>query len=98
MAEARAEPWFWGLAKATQSGVPLCGVRDNRKAAVLVYDNAGVSCSSNVHCGICGSKGRLLYNGLTDNLFNAPGVWNLLQCKNAHCGVLWCDPMPLADQ
>jgi 2-polyprenyl-3-methyl-5-hydroxy-6-metoxy-1,4-benzoquinol methylase len=68
------------------------------KGRFLFFDNAGVSCSSSIQCGICGSKGRRLYNDLSDNLFNAPGVWNLLQCTDASCGVLWCDPMPRADQ
>jgi 2-polyprenyl-3-methyl-5-hydroxy-6-metoxy-1,4-benzoquinol methylase len=68
------------------------------RAAFLFFDNAGISCSSYTHCDICGAKGRLLYGELKDNLFNAPGIWNLLRCTDPLCGMVWCDPMPRPDQ
>lgn len=46
-------------------------------------------------CKICGSYGTLIYKGLQDRLFSAPGIWNLRQCKNTKCGLIWLDPMPL---
>ena len=49
------------------------------------------------HCFLCGECGRVLYEGLTDRLFGAPGTWNLKRCSNPDCGLLWLDPMPLPD-
>ncbi len=48
-------------------------------------------------CPICGSRGRSLYLGLTDVVFNAPGVWNFRKCNNLGCCTLWLDPMPAED-
>lgn len=45
-------------------------------------------------CYICSSPGRILYQGLADRLFNAPGKWNIKQCLNPECGLLWLDPIP----
>lgn len=46
-------------------------------------------------CYLCGTSGERLYQGLTDRLFNASGIWNLKRCPNAECGLIWLDPMPL---
>ena len=46
-------------------------------------------------CYLCNRPGTLLYEGLTDRLFQAPGKWNLKQCSDAGCGLLWLDPFPL---
>ncbi len=48
-------------------------------------------------CFICGASGLPLYDGLTDRLFDAPGVWNLKRCPDPMCGLLWLDPMPLEE-
>lgn len=45
-------------------------------------------------CYLCGTQGKELYGGLSDRLFGAPGVWNLKQCPNPACGLIWLDPMP----
>lgn len=45
-------------------------------------------------CYLCGTQGKELYAGLTDRLFGAPGVWNLKQCLNDGCGLIWLDPVP----
>ncbi len=45
-------------------------------------------------CKICGSYGTLTYNMLQDRLYSAPGKWNLKQCQNKKCGLIWLDPMP----
>jgi 2-polyprenyl-3-methyl-5-hydroxy-6-metoxy-1,4-benzoquinol methylase len=45
-------------------------------------------------CLLCRSHGELLYSGLKDRLFSAPGVWRTVRCSNSECGVLWLDPMP----
>jgi 2-polyprenyl-3-methyl-5-hydroxy-6-metoxy-1,4-benzoquinol methylase len=36
-----------------------------------------------------------LYQGLRDPWFGTPGAWNVKQCPNRGCGLLWLDPMPL---
>jgi len=30
-------------------------------------------------------------------MFHAPGVWQIIQCPNATCGLLWLDPVPVED-
>lgn len=47
------------------------------------------------NCPICGSVGDPLYRGLTDQIFNAPGAWDMRKCHNSDCGTLWLNPMPL---
>jgi 2-polyprenyl-3-methyl-5-hydroxy-6-metoxy-1,4-benzoquinol methylase len=47
------------------------------------------------HCYVCGSDGRMLYEGLPDHLFGVCGQWNLRKCENPVCGSTWLDPMPL---
>jgi len=48
-------------------------------------------------CLLCETPGELLHENLTDRLFGTPGTWNLRRCSNAACGLIWLDPMPLAD-
>ncbi len=45
-------------------------------------------------CPACGSPGRPLYRGLTDQVFNAPGAWDMSTCGNPDCATLWLDPTP----
>jgi len=45
-------------------------------------------------CYLCGAQGELLYEGLHDRLFGAPGAWNFKRCPNPVCGLVWLDPMP----
>lgn len=52
---------------------------------------------SQVACHICDTEGTILYDSLTDKLFGAPGVWRLRRCTAASCGLMWLDPMPLAE-
>ena len=48
-------------------------------------------------CYICSTKGVMLYRGLQDRLFGAPGRWNLKKCSNPECGLVWVDPMPIEE-
>ena len=48
-------------------------------------------------CVLCGATGVVRYTGLRDTLFGAPGEWNVTQCPNPDCGLLWLDPMPIED-
>ena len=45
-------------------------------------------------CPLCGTKGDLLYENLTDRLFSAPGIWQIRRCPKPDCGLHWLDPIP----
>lgn len=45
------------------------------------------------NCILCGTPGSILYTGLQDHLFSAPGEWDLRQCPAGDCGLTWLDPM-----
>jgi 2-polyprenyl-3-methyl-5-hydroxy-6-metoxy-1,4-benzoquinol methylase len=64
----------------------------------MFIKNSGIICRAVTTCDLCLSKGRLLYSGLSDPTFAAPGEWRLVECLNKSCGVIWVDPRPLADQ
>ena len=49
------------------------------------------------HCMLCGSDGHILYARLRDRLFSAPGEWNLNECTNSACRLIWLDPMPIEE-
>jgi 2-polyprenyl-3-methyl-5-hydroxy-6-metoxy-1,4-benzoquinol methylase len=59
-------------------------------------ENAGISCRRVTCCELCGLPGTLLYSGLSDGLFGAPGIWGLVRCTE--CRLIWCDPHPMPDQ
>lgn len=48
-------------------------------------------------CNVCGCEGVPLYHGLKDKLYDAPGEWDMRQCANPKCGLLWLDPMPMKE-
>ena len=48
-------------------------------------------------CYLCGAPGRPLYQGLKDRLFGVPGIWNLKQCTDPDCSLVWLDPMPVEE-
>jgi 2-polyprenyl-3-methyl-5-hydroxy-6-metoxy-1,4-benzoquinol methylase len=39
----------------------------------------------------------MLYEGLADPRYRAPGVWNIRRCQDVKCGLLWLDPIPLEE-
>lgn len=47
------------------------------------------------NCIVCGYKGKLLYAGLRDRLFSAPGTWSLMCCPK--CGLVWLNPQPIPE-
>lgn len=49
------------------------------------------------HCTLCRSDGVVLYDNLTDRIFDAPGMWGLKRCLNPKCGLIWLDPMPVVE-
>jgi 2-polyprenyl-3-methyl-5-hydroxy-6-metoxy-1,4-benzoquinol methylase len=60
-----------------------------------VFENEGVRVRSVENCLLCGRRGQPLYTGLRDRLFDAPGTWDLLRCKN--CGLVWLNPQPIPE-
>ncbi len=47
-------------------------------------------------CPLCGDEDRrVLYTGLRDRLFGAPGEWTLKAC--GRCGTAYLDPRPIAE-
>ena len=48
-------------------------------------------------CLVCAGAGSVLYKGIPDRLFHSKGEWTIVRCGNAACGLLWLDPMPLAE-
>lgn len=57
--------------------------------------NTQILCRDLPNCPICDSVGASLYTNLTDNLFDAPGTWNMSTCSNKKCGTCWLNPTPL---
>lgn len=48
------------------------------------------------HCPVCGSESRsMLYDGLRDRLYHAPGTWRLLRCGD--CGAAYLNPRPTSE-
>ena len=48
-------------------------------------------------CPLCGNEERrILYAGLRDRLFGAPGEWTLKECLR--CGLVFLDPRPLQSE
>jgi SAM-dependent methyltransferase len=45
-------------------------------------------------CYLCGGKGTVFYEGVSDALFGVKGRWNFRRCDDSDCGLMWLDPMP----
>jgi len=48
-------------------------------------------------CYLCQSPGKALYTGLKDRLYNVAGAWDVKQCPDPVCGLIWLDPLPLKE-
>ena len=48
-------------------------------------------------CPVCGGPGATHYRRLNDAVWGVPGTWNLAQCADRQCRMLWLDPMPLEE-
>lgn len=57
-----------------------------------MIENEGIRAEYAHSCLLCGSEGALLYSGLRDRLFGAPGSWALMQCPK--CQLVWLNPQP----
>ena len=57
-----------------------------------MWDNEGVAVEDVPACPLCGAEGPVLYAGLRDRYWDAPGTWSLRRCPA--CRHLWLDPRP----
>lgn len=48
-------------------------------------------------CILCGAEGDVVYRGLSDRLYCAPGEWGFRRCPSPACGLLWLDPAPVEE-
>lgn len=53
--------------------------------------------TTHANCALCTRAGKLLYANLKDELFGTVGSWCLFQCSDPRCGLVWMNPMPLAE-
>jgi len=60
-----------------------------------MIENEGVRVEEARCCLLCEGEGVLLYSGLRDRLFGAPGIWSLMQCPM--CQLVWLNPRPIPD-
>ena len=65
--------------------------------AVTLAGGPSIRVRASTSCSVCGSSGEVLYSGLDDVLFGAPGEWTLKRCANQACGLLWLDPQPIEE-
>ena len=59
-----------------------------------IGENEGIKVQRAAACHLCGTEGQILYGGLCDRIFGAPGKWDLKKCPHPECGLIWLDPMP----
>jgi 2-polyprenyl-3-methyl-5-hydroxy-6-metoxy-1,4-benzoquinol methylase len=45
-------------------------------------------------CLACGAEGKSKYTNLDDRNFGTSKGWNISECTNKDCGLLWLNPMP----
>jgi len=64
---------------------------------INIQENNKIRTSPQLFCCVCQSPGRILYQGMADRLFNVPGKWNIRQCQNPECRLLWLDPIPVKE-
>ncbi len=48
-------------------------------------------------CTLCRSEGAVLYRGLKDRIYDAPGEWGYRRCPSPRCGLIWLDPEPVEE-
>lgn len=58
--------------------------------------NEGIEVHAAPRCYLTGETGEVVYSGLRDRLFSAPGIWNVR--KSPSLDFYWLDPRPNEDQ
>jgi 2-polyprenyl-3-methyl-5-hydroxy-6-metoxy-1,4-benzoquinol methylase len=69
----------------------------DRKTRALEDDAADIRAAPCPACALCGAPGELIHAAQRDRLFGTRGSWTLKGCSNGRCGLMWLDPMPLAE-
>ena len=59
--------------------------------------NSTIRTKANPACFLCGSTGKIVYRNLTERYFGVPGTWQLKQCPQEPCGLIWLDPAPVPE-
>jgi 2-polyprenyl-3-methyl-5-hydroxy-6-metoxy-1,4-benzoquinol methylase len=49
-------------------------------------------------CFVCGQPGKQKYSDLYDPYYGNSKGWNISECTNASCGLLWLNPMPSKEE
>lgn len=57
-------------------------------------DSTKIRTQSAPNCLLCGTAGEVLYSGMRDRSFGAPGEWSERRCPKPACGLIWLDPQP----
>jgi SAM-dependent methyltransferase len=61
---------------------------------VLQNEASEIRTTAQMSCPVCGNTGELVYSGLHDVLFGAPGKWQMRRCNSSDCELHWLDPRP----
>lgn len=61
----------------------------------MMLHNEGIPADSALTCPLCAGRGDILYEGLRDRSWGAPGIWSFRTC--GICGHIWLDPKPRSD-
>jgi hypothetical protein len=85
------------ICSACTSGLGESIGRGSLSVLAISRNMAGIGFAACPHCYLCGGVGRLVHAHLEDRLFGAPGAWNLKECSDKECGLVWLDPMPLLE-
>jgi 2-polyprenyl-3-methyl-5-hydroxy-6-metoxy-1,4-benzoquinol methylase len=66
-------------------------------AAASAAAPASLRTAPRPRCLLCGSAGRVLHEAVADHFFHVPGNWTLKRCPDPRCGLVWQDPMLVAE-
>ena len=66
-------------------------------AAAMAASPVPLRTAARPHCLLCGSAGTVLHAAVADHYFRVPGRWTLKRCPDPGCGLVWQDPMLVAE-
>ncbi|WP_430406610.1 class I SAM-dependent methyltransferase [Fluviicola sp.] len=49
-------------------------------------------------CFVCNSQGKSKYINLNDPNYGTSKGWNIVECSNSACGLMWLNPMPTVEE
>lgn len=67
------------------------------EAAKAVAPPAPLRTAPRSRCLLCGSGGSVLHAAVPDLYYRVPGRWTLKRCTGPGCGLVWQDPMVVAE-